>query len=49
MKEIVTLYKKEQRRLVVLYQVEAGKMSGREAAGVLELSPRQVRIIFGSV
>jgi len=32
MKEMVTLNKKEQRRLVVLNQVETGKMIGREVA-----------------
>lgn len=43
MKEMVTLSKKEQRRLVVLNQVERGRMVGREAAEVLDLSLRQVR------
>jgi transposase len=42
MKEVVTLNRKEQRRLVVLNQVETGKMIGREAAEVLDLSLRQV-------
>ncbi len=32
MKEIVTLNRREQRRLVVLNRVEAGKMLGWEAA-----------------
>ena len=35
--------RKEQRRLVVLNQVETGKMIGREAAEVIDLSLRQVR------
>jgi len=48
MREIVTLNKKEQRRLVVLNQVETGKMSGREAAEVLELSLRHVRKILAA-
>jgi len=37
MKEIVTLNRKEQMRLVVLNQVERGKMMGMEAAEVLDL------------
>ena len=37
MKEIVTLNRKEQKRLVVLNQVEMGKMAGREAAELLGL------------
>jgi len=48
MKEIVTLNKKEQRRLVVLNQVETGKMIGREAAGLLDLSLRHVRRILAA-
>ena len=43
MKEMMTLNKKEQKRLVVLNQVEMGKMIGREAAEVLALSLRHVR------
>ena len=35
--------RKEQRRLVVLNQVEAGRMRGREASEVLDLSLRHVR------
>jgi hypothetical protein len=35
MKEMVTLNRKEQRRLMVLNQVETGKMIGREAVEVL--------------
>jgi hypothetical protein len=38
MKEMVILNKKEQRRLVVLNQVEVGKTTGREASEVLYLS-----------
>jgi hypothetical protein len=33
MKEMVTLNRKEQRSLIVLNQVEVGKMVGREASG----------------
>jgi len=46
MKEMVTLNKKEQRRLVVLNQVAVGKMIGREAAELLGLSLRHVRRIL---
>jgi transposase len=42
MKEIVTLNRKEQKRLVVLNQVGMGKLVVGQAAEVLELSPRQV-------
>ena len=45
MKETVTLNKKEQRRLMVLNQVETSKMTGWEAAEALALSLRQVRRI----
>jgi len=38
MKEMVILNKKEQRRLAVLNEVERGKMIGREAAELLDLS-----------
>jgi polyhydroxyalkanoate synthesis regulator phasin len=38
--------KKEQRRLMVLNQVERGDMAGKEAAEVLSLSLRQVRRIL---
>jgi len=48
MKETVTLNKKEQRRLVVLNQVETGKMIGREAAELLDLSLRRVRRILAA-
>jgi len=43
MEELVILNKKEQRRLLVLNQVEMGKVIGREAAEVLALSLRHVR------
>ncbi|MFB0556389.1 MAG: helix-turn-helix domain-containing protein [Dehalococcoidia bacterium] len=46
MKEMVTLNRREQKRLVVLNQVEKGKMIGREAAEVLDLSLRHVRGIL---
>ena len=48
MKEIVTLNRKEQRRLRVLNQVETGKMIGREAAKVIGLSLRQVRRLLAA-
>lgn len=48
MKEIVTLNKKEQRRLVVLNQVDRGEMIGRQAAEVIGLSLRQVRRILAA-
>jgi len=48
MKEMVILNKKEQRRLVVLNQVEVGKMVGREAAELLDLSLRHVRRILAA-
>ena len=40
--------KKEQKRLVVLNQVEVGKMTGREAAEVLDRSVRHVRRILAA-
>ena len=40
--------KKEQRRLVVLNQVEVGRMRGREAAEVLTLSMRHVRRLLAA-
>ena len=43
MKEMVVLNKKEQRRLVVLNQVEEGRIGGREAGEVSGLSLRHVR------
>jgi len=46
MKEIVTLNGKEQMRLMVLNQVERGKMMGMEAAEVLDLSLRHVRRVL---
>jgi transposase len=45
MKEMVALNKKEQRRLMVLNEVEVGKVTVREAAEVLGLSLRHVRRI----
>jgi len=42
------LNKKEQRRLVVLNQVEVGKMVGREASELLDLSLRHVRRILAA-
>ena len=48
MKEMVILNKKEQERLVVLNQVEMGKMIGKEAAELLNLSLRHVRRILAA-
>jgi len=48
MKEKVTLNKKEQKRLMVLNQVETGKMIGKEAAEVSGLSLRHVRRILAA-
>jgi len=48
MKEMVILNKKEQRRLVVLNQVEVVKMVGREASELLDLSLRHVRGILAA-
>jgi len=42
MEELVILNKKEQKRLMVLNQVEMGKIIGREAAEVLGLSLHHV-------
>jgi len=42
------LNKKEQRRIMVLNEVETDKMTSREAAEVLGLSPRQVRRILAA-
>ena len=48
MKEMVTLNKKEQRKLVILNQVEMGKMIGKEAVELLDLSLRHVRRILAA-
>jgi transposase len=48
MKEMVTLTKKEQRRLMVLNGIEIGRITGREAAEVLGLSLRHVRRILAA-
>ena len=48
MKEKVTLNRKEQRRLVVLNEVEVGRMTGWEAAEVLTLSLRHVRRLLAA-
>ena len=42
MKEMVTLNKKGQRRLMVLNEMEVGKIISREAAELLDLSLRHV-------
>lgn len=44
----MTLNKKEQKRLMVLNEVETGKMTGKRAAEVLELSLRHVRRILAA-
>ena len=49
MKEMVTLSKKEQKRLIVLNQVEMGKVIGREASEVLDLSLASGKKNFSSV
>jgi len=48
MKEMVTLTKKEQRRLMVLNGVEMGRITTREASEVLGLSLRHVRRILAA-
>ena len=48
MKEMVILNRKEQRRLVVLNQVETGKMIGREASEVVDLSLRHTRRLLAA-
>ena len=48
MKEMVTLSRKEQKRLMVLNQLEMGKMTGREAVEVLALSLRHVRRLLAA-
>ena len=48
MKEMVILNRKEQRRLVVLNQVEGSRMRGREASEVLDLSLRHVRRLLAA-
>jgi len=48
MKERITLSKKEQKRLMVLNEVERGVMTSSEAAELLGLSPRQVRRILAA-
>jgi len=48
MKEMVTLNRKEQRRLVILNQVEVGQMLGKEAAEVIALSLRQMRRLLAA-
>ena len=48
MKEMVTLNRKEQRRLVVLNGIEIGRITAVEAAQVLGLSLRHVRRILAA-
>jgi len=48
MKEMLTLSRKEQKRLMVLNQVEMGKMTGREAVEVLGLSSRHLRRLLAA-
>jgi transcription initiation factor IIE alpha subunit len=45
----VTLSVKEQKRLRVLVEVEAGRLTGREAAEVLGISLRQVRRLMAAL
>ena len=47
-KEMVTLNRKEQRRLVVLNQVDRGEMISRKVAEVIDLSLRQVRRLLAA-
>lgn len=48
MKEMVTLNRKEQRRLMVLNKVDKGELTGRQAAELLELSLRHLRRILAA-
>jgi len=48
MKEMVTLNRKEQRRLIVLNQVEMGNMSAGKAAELLDLSLRRLRRVLAA-
>ena len=48
MKEMVTLNRKEQKRLIMLNQVETGQLTGRGAAEVLGLSVCHVRRILAA-
>ncbi len=48
MKEMVTLNKKEQNRLMVLNGIEAGRITAKEGAEVLGLSLRHVRRILAA-
>jgi transposase len=48
MEGLVTLSKKEQKRLMVLNYVEKGKMRGGDAAEVLSISVRQVRRLLAA-
>ncbi len=48
MEGLVTLSKKEQKRLMVLNQVEMGRVTSIEAAGVLDLSLRHIRRLLAA-
>ena len=48
MKEKVTLNVKEQKRLLVLNEILAGRMTGQEAAEVLGLSLRHTRRLIAA-
>jgi transposase len=48
MRETITLNKREQQRLLVLNQVNAGQMTAKEAAELLGLSVRQVRRLLAA-
>ena len=45
---MVTMNSEEQKRLMVLNQVDKGKLSGKEAAKVLGISLRQVRRLLAA-
>ncbi len=48
MEGMVTLNKKEQKRVTVLNEVEKGVMTGEQAAGVMDISLRQVRRLLAA-
>ena len=48
MKERLTLTTREQKRVLVLQRMERAEMTAAEAAGVLEVSVRQVRRLLAA-
>jgi len=48
MEGLVTLSKKEQKRVMVLNEVEKGVITGRQAAGIMEVSLRQARRLLAA-